>query len=36
MSVMLCITCGDLVDTDFEDYNFETCQCIECEEEDGQ
>ena len=31
MSIMQCKTCGDYVDTDMEDFDFETEQCLKCE-----
>jgi hypothetical protein len=34
MSIMICIACGDQVDTDLEDFNFDTLQCTECDELD--
>jgi len=34
MSIMQCKTCGDYVDTDMEEFNFETNECERCEDED--
>jgi hypothetical protein len=36
MSVERCIACGKLVDldTNLEDYNFDTLQCVECDQLD--
>ena len=31
MSIMQCKTCGDYVDTDMEEFNFETNECNKCE-----
>ena len=31
MSVMICIACGESIDTDFEEFNFDTMQCEECD-----
>jgi hypothetical protein len=30
MSVVMCPTCEDYIDTDFEDYDFETGMCRRC------
>ena len=30
MSMMQCIECGDFVDTDFDDFDFETGMCRRC------
>lgn len=30
MSVMICLSCDGVIDTDFDDFNFVTQQCFEC------
>ena len=30
MSVMQCKTCGEFIDTDMDDFDFENEQCLEC------
>lgn len=34
MSIMQCQICGEFIDTDIEDYDFEDSVCCKCENED--